>query len=481
MMKDLEFLERVIDQKSQMILDANDKIWEYAELAYHETRSADLLCRILKDEGFSVTTGDAGIPTCFTGSFSYGTGKPVMGILGEYDALSSLSQKAASPRKEPVTAGAPGHGCGHSALGTGSLAAVLAVKEYLVENKKDGTIIYFGCPAEEGAGAKQFMARAGMFDNVDFVYTWHPATINAVECSHSNAIMGANFEFKGVSSHAGGSPHLGRSALDAAELMNVGCNYLREHMIPEARIHYAYIDAGGTAPNVVQDHAVIRYEVRSPWVSQVKDLFERVKNVARGASIMTDTTVDCELAMAFTEYIPNNALAAVADECMKEVGAPKWDETDYAMAREFLHTYPPITMENIKSQIIEVFGEDRLEEILERPLDSEIHPFNPDKIKLTAGSTDVGDVGYAAPTLNINIATACIGNVGHSWQMVAQTCSPLAHKGLLTAAKVMALACVRTMDRPDVIEAAKKEVTKRNGGHYTCPLPDSVMPPLDTY
>lgn len=481
MMKDLEFLERVIDQKSQMILDANDRIWEYAELAYHETRSADLLCQILKDEGFSVTTGDAGIPTCFTGTFSYGSGKPVMGILGEYDALSSLSQKAASPRKEPVEAGAPGHGCGHSALGTGSLAAVLAVKEYLVENKKDGTIIYFGCPAEEGAGSKQFMARAGMFDNVDFVYTWHPATINAVECNHSNAIMGANFEFKGVSSHAGGSPHLGRSALDAAELMNVGCNYLREHMIPEARIHYAYIDAGGTAPNVVQDHAVIRYEVRSPWVSQVKDLFERVKNVARGASIMTDTTVDCELAMAFTEYIPNNALAAVADECMKEVGAPKWDEDDYAMAREFLNTYPPVTMENIKSQIIEVFGEDRLEEILERPLDSEIHPFNPDKIKLTAGSTDVGDVGYAAPTLNINIATACIGNVGHSWQMVAQTCSPLAHKGLLTAAKVMALACVRTMDRPDVIEAAKKEVTKRNGGHYTCPLPDSVMPPLDTY
>ena len=398
-----------------------------------------------------------------------------------YRASQSSRYMAASPRKEPVEAGAPGHGCGHSALGTGSLAAVLAVKEYLVENKKDGTIIYFGCPAEEGAGSKQFMARAGMFDNVDFVYTWHPATINAVECNHSNAIMGANFEFKGVSSHAGGSPHLGRSALDAAELMNVGCNYLREHMIPEARIHYAYIDAGGTAPNVVQDHAVIRYEVRSPWVSQVKDLFERVKNVARGASIMTDTTVDCELAMAFTEYIPNNALAAVADECMKEVGAPKWDKDDYAMARKFLNTYPPVTMENIKSQIIEVFGEDRLEEILERPLDSEIHPFNPDKIKLTAGSTDVGDVGYAAPTLNINIATACIGNVGHSWQMVAQTCSPLAHKGLLTAAKVLALACVRTMDRPDVIEAAKKEVTKRNGGHYTCPLPDSVMPPLDTY
>ena len=404
-----------------------------------------------------------------------------MGILGEYDALSSLSQKAAATTKEPLIEGAPGHGCGHCALGTGSLAAALAVKEYLAANKKDGTIIYFGCPAEEGAGSKQFMARAGMFDNVDFIYTWHPATQNAVDCSHNNAIMGANFEFKGVSAHAGGCPYLGRSALDAVELMNVGCNYLREHMIPEARIHYAYIDAGGTAPNVVQDHAVIRYEVRSPRVSQVKELFERVKNVARGASIMTDTEMNCELAMAFTEYIPNNALAAVADECLKEVGAPKWDEADYELAKTFLHTFPEITMENIRNQIIETYGEDRLEEIMERPLDSEIHPFSPDKVKLTAGSTDVGDVGYAAPTLNICVATACVGNVGHSWQMVAQSCSPIAHKGLLTAAKVMALSCIRTMDRPDVIEAAKKEVTKRNGGHYTCPLPDSVKPPLDTY
>lgn len=481
MKKDLEFLERVIEEKSAMILEASDKIWEYAELAFHESKSADLLCAILEKEGFTLTRGDAGIPTCFTGTFSYGSGKPVMGLLGEYDALSALSQKAGKTEKDPELEGAPGHGCGHNALGTGSLAAALAVKEYLIANKKDGTVIYFGCPAEEGAGSKQFMARAGMFDNVDFVYTWHPATKNTIECNHSNAIMGANFEFRGVSAHAGGCPYLGRSALDAVELMNVGCNYLREHMIPEARIHYAYIDAGGTAPNVVQDHAIIRYEVRSPWVSQVKELFKRVQNVARGASIMTDTTVKCDLSMAFTEYLPNNALAAVADECLKEVGAPKWDESDYALAKQFLNTYNEVTMENIKNQIIELYGEDRLEEILERPLDSEVHPFNPDKIKLTAGSTDVGDVGYAAPTLNINIATACVGNVGHSWQMTAQSCSPIAHKGLLTAAKVMALSCVRTMDRPDVIEAAKKEVTKRNGGKYTCPLPDEVLPPLETY
>ena len=480
-MTDIEYIEKTVEEERNRILEANDKIWKFAELPFQENRSAELLCSLLKESGFSVETGLAGIPTCFTGTFSFGTGKPVVGILGEYDALSGLSQEAGVPVKKEEEEGAPGHGCGHCALGTGALAATLAVKEYLIANKKDGTIIYFGCPAEEGAGSKQFMARAGMFDDVDFVYSWHPATKNAVECNHSNAIMGANFYFKGVASHAGATPYLGRSALDAVELMNVGCNYLREHMIPEARIHYAYIDAGGTAPNVVQDHATIRYEVRSPWVHQVKELFERVKNVARGASIMTDTSVECELSMAFTEYLPNNALAAVADECLQEVGAPEWTEADYAMAKEFLNTYPETTLENIKAQIIETYGEDRLDEILEKPLDSEIHPFNPDKIKLTAGSTDVGDVGYAAPTLNINIATACVGNVGHSWQMVAQSCSPLAHKGLLTAAKVLALSCVRTMDRPDVIEAAKKELKKRNGGHYTCPLPDSVQPPLDTY
>ncbi len=480
-MTDLQFLEQAVDVKAEKILAANDKIWEYAELAFHETKSAALLTSILRDEGFTVVTGCAGIPTCFTGAFTYGSGGPVMGILGEYDALSSLSQKAAEPQKEPVKAGAPGHGCGHCALGTGSLAAALAVKEYLIANKKAGTVIYFGCPAEEGAGSKQFMARAGMFDGVDFIYTWHPATKNAVDNSHNNAIMGANFEFTGIAAHAGGCPHLGRSALDAVELMSVGCNYLREHTIPEARIHYAYIDAGGTAPNVVQDHAIVRYEVRSPLVSQVKELFERVKNVARGAALMTDTTVRCDLSMAFTEYIPNNALAAVADECLREVGAPKWDASDYALAKAFLETYNEQTMASIREEIAELYGEERVGEILARPLDSEVHPFSPDKVRIVAGSTDVGDVGCAAPTLNINVATACVGNVGHSWQMTAQSCSPLAHKGLLTAAKAIALSCVRTMDRPDVIAAAKKEVLKRNGGSYTCPLPDSVLPPLETY
>ncbi len=480
-MKDLAFIEKIVEEKAEKILKANDQIWEYAELAFHEFRSARLLCDMLREEGFEVKEGLAGIPTCFSGSFSYGTGKPVVGILGEFDALAILSQEAACPVKKERVLGAPGHGCGHSALGTGALAAVFAIKEYLQEFQKDGTVIYFGCPAEEGAGSKQFMARAGVFDNVDFVYTWHPDSINTVDNSHNNAIMGANFHFKGLTSHAGASPYLGRSALDAVELMSVGCNYLREHIIPEARIHYAYIDAGGTAPNVVQDHATVRYEVRAPYVSQLKDLFERVTQVAGGAAMMTGTQMSYELAMAFTEYVPNQALASIADACLQEVGAPRWTQEDYQLAKQFLDTYNAQTRGVIRERIAALYGEERVEEILARPLDSEVHPFHPDKIALVAGSTDVGDVGYAVPTLNLRVATCCVGNVGHTWQMTAQTCSPLAHKGLLTAAKALALASVRTMERPDVIEAAKAEVKKRNGGRYSCPLPDSVQPPLETY
>jgi aminobenzoyl-glutamate utilization protein B len=479
--KVLEFIGKAVDEKSAMILDANDKIWEYAELAFKEYKSADLLCKILKEEGFEVETGLAEIPTCFLGRFSVGSGKPVMGILGEYDALSSLNQAAGCAVKKETSAGAPGHGCGHSALGTGALAAAIAVKEYLEANQKDGTIIYFGCPAEEGAGSKQFMARAGLFNDVDFVYTWHPASINKVDDTHNNAIMGANFHFEGVTAHAGATPHLGRSALDACELMSVGCNYLREHMIDGARVHYAYIDAGGTAPNVVQDHATVRYEVRAPYVYQLKDLFDRVVRVAQGAAMMTDTKMTYELCMAFTEYIPNIALSKIADQALTDVGAPEWTEDDYKLAKDFLESYNDLTKDAIREELTGIYGEGRLEEIWQKPLDSEIHHFDPDKIVHNCGSTDVGDVAAAVPTTQFRVATCCAGNVGHTWQMTAQTCSSLGHKGLLTAAKAMALACIRTMDQPEVIAAAKAEVAKRNGGQYTCPLPDYVKPPLDTY
>ena len=477
----LTWIEKAVKEREAEILEANDKIWGYAELPYEEEKSSALLCGMLRKEGFEVEEGAAGIPTSFVARAKAGDGKPVVGILGEFDALSGLSQKAGCTAKAPIVNGAPGHGCGHCCLGTGALAAALVIRDYLVENGKSGTVIYYGCAAEEGAGAKQFMARAGLFQDVDFVYTWHPSSRNEVQNHCSVAIMGANFEFFGRAAHAGGSPHLGRSALDAAELMSVGVNYLREHMIDKARIHYAYVDAGGTSPNVVQDHSKVKYEVRAPKVSQMKELFERVVKVAKGAAMMTETEMKYEITMAFSDYVPNDTLAKLAAECMAEVGAPSWDERDYELARGFLNSYDPATLETIKEGIAETYGANRLEEIMERPLDDQIHPYIEGVHEYESGSTDVGDVGYAVPTLNVNVASCCIGNVGHTWQMTAQAGSSLGHKGLLTAAKALALSAIRPMESPKTIKKAREEFVRRTGGVYHCPLPEEVKPPVGRY
>jgi len=480
-MTQLEFVEKAVSEKAEAAKSLAREIWGYAELAYTETKSADALCLALEEEGFTLKRGIADIPTAFTATFKSGSGKPVVGILGEYDALAGLSQKASCTDKEPVCDGAPGHGCGHNLLGVGGVAAAAAIKDYLIDGGRDGTVIYFGCPAEEGAGSKQFITRAGYFDNVDFVYTWHPATINEIPSKGSVAIMGANFVFNGIAAHAGGSPHLGRSALDAAELMNVGVNYLREHMIDAARVHYAYSDAGGTAPNVVQDHVVIKYEVRAPKVSQMQELFARVVNIAKGAALMTETKMNYEVTMAFSDYLPNKTLAVLADKCFAEVGAPKWTAADYELASEFLRTYSKSTLKSIREEAAAVFGDENADDVLRRPLDSEVHPFDMTEKGYESGSTDVGDVGYAVPAVNINVATACIGNVGHSWQNTAFSCSDIGDKGMLTAAKVIALAAIRTMEDPELIKKAKAELLVKNGGRYVCPLPDYATPPVGRY
>lgn len=480
-MTQIEQIKKLIADKADVTKRLASEIWSYAELSYEETKSAGALMEALKAEGFAIQDNIADIPTAFTATYSVGSGKPVVGLLAEYDALDGLSQKAASATEEPVVAGGAGHGCGHNLIGAGAFAAAVALKDYMVEHKVDGTVIFFGCPAEEGAGSKQFIARAGCFDDVDFAYTWHPGTINEVGSNGDVAIMGANFVFDGVASHAGGAPHLGRSALDACELMNVGCNYLREHMIDEARIHYAYSDPGGTAPNVVQSHAVIKYEVRAPKVSQVQELFTRVVDVAKGAALMTGTKMHYEITMAFSDYYANRTLGVLVDECMRELGAPEWTEEDYQLAAQFLRTYPRSTLVGIKENLTEYFDADQVEKELEKPLDKVIHPFNPKETRYHSGSTDVGDVGYATPTVSLNIATACLGNVGHSWQNTAFSCSAVGMKGMLRAAEVLTLASLRTMERPELIEKAKEELKRKNGGKYTCPLPDYVVPPIGRY
>ena len=457
------------------------EIWNYAELSYEEVRSAAALMEALKKEGFAIEEGIAGIPTAFTATFQNGSGKPVVGFLAEYDALAGLSQKAGCPVQEAVEPGGAGHGCGHNLLGAGCYAAAVALKDYLIKENRDGTVIFFGCPAEEGAGAKQFIARAGYFDNVDFAYTWHPETINEVGSKGSVAIMGANFTFTGVAAHAGAEPHLGCSALDAVELMNVGCNYLREHMIDAARIHYAYSDAGGSAPNVVQSCAVIKYEVRAPKVSQVQELFTRVVDVAKGAALMTGTKMQYEITMAFSDYMANRTLGAVVDQCFRELGAPDWTEADYELAAGFLRTYPRSTMAGIREKLGAYFAPEELDKALEKPLDSTVHPFYPKAAGYNSGSTDVGDVGYATPTVMFHVATACLGNVGHSWQNTAFACSDIGMKGMLRAAEVMTLSAIRTMEQPELIRKAKEELIRKNGGKYRCPLPDYVTPPIGRY
>lgn len=477
----VQTIQNLVSAKADTAIALAKEIWGYAELSYEEVRSSSALIAALKKEGFSIEEGIAGIPTAFTATFSRGSGKPVVGFLAEYDALSGLSQKAACPVQEPVQEGGDGHGCGHNLLGAGSYAAAVALKDYLEKENKDGTVIFFGCPAEEGAGSKQFIARAGYFDNVDFAYTWHPATINEVGSWGDVAIMGANFTFDGVAAHAGGEPHLGRSALDACELMNIGCNYLREHMIDTARIHYAYSDPGGTAPNVVQSHAVIKYEVRAPKVSQVQELFTRVVDVAKGAALMTGTKMQYEITMAFSDYVPNRTLGALVDQCMRELGAPDWTEEDFAVASKFLRTYPRSTMVGIREKLGSFFEPEELDEALAKPLDQVIHPFNPKETGYHSGSTDVGDVGYATPTVSFNVATACLGNVGHSWQNTAFACSDIGFKGMLRAAEILTLAAVRTMEQPELIAKARAELKQKNGGSYQCPLPEYVTPPIGRY
>ena len=477
----LQTVKNLVAAKADTTMRLAKQIWNYAELSYEETRSAAVLIAALKEEGFAIEEGIAGIPTAFTATYQVGTGKPIVGFLAEYDALAGLSQKAGCPAREAVEPGGAGHGCGHNLLGAGCYAAAVALKDYLVQEDGNGTVVFFGCPAEEGAGSKQFIARAGYFDGVDFAYTWHPETINEVGSKGSVAIMGANFTFDGVAAHAGAEPHLGRSALDAVELMNVGCNYLREHMIDAARIHYAYSDPGGTAPNVVPSHAVIKYEVRAPKVSQVQELFTRVVDVAKGAALMTGTKMQYEITMAFSDYMANRTLGAVVDGCMRELGAPEWTEEDYALAAQFLRTYPRTTMLGIREKLGAYFEPDELDAALERPLDRVIHPFDPKQTEYSSGSTDVGDVGYATPTVMFHVATACLGNVGHSWQNTAFACSEIGMKGMLRAAEILTLASIRTMQQPELIEKARAELYRKNGGSYRCPLPDYVTPPIGRY
>ena len=468
-------IKKLVDAKKEAFLHAGDLVWEYAEIGFKEFQSAKALTDVLKAEGFAVQEGVAGIPTAFVAS--WGEGKPIIGLLGEYDALPALKHAAGDPVESSEIVSENGHGCGHNLLGAGALGAAVAVKDYMQAHGLKGTIRYYGCPGEEFGSGKMFMARAGLFDDLDAAFTWHGGAYNAITADHSLANLCAYFKFKGRTSHAAGSPHLGRSALDACELMNVGCNYLREHILPDERIHYAYTDVGGSAPNVVQDHACIFYYVRSPRLYQVLDLYERVKDVARGAALMTGTQLEIVLNDGLCDYVPNDTLSKLLYESFCEAGGPKFSEEEKALAAEFAKTFDPAAVADKARTLAAHFGPEVAEKYKDQILVEDIFPYHASDM-ISSGSTDVGDVSYCAPTAQMNVSTWALCTTGHTWQVTAQSGSDIGRTGTVKAAEVLALASIKAMQNPELLEKAKEEWKKTTGGKYVCPVTDDVQPAL---
>ena len=467
-----------LDSQQDFLFHTSDSIWDNPETDYHEEKSSAILKNALTEAGFTVQSGLAGIPTAFSGS--YGSGKPVIGFLGEFDALSGLSQEAGITEKKPIAEGGNGHGCGHNLLGTGSLAAAIAVKKYLEASGKPGTVIFFGCPAEEGGSGKAFMAKAGVSDGGDIALSWHPNNLNSVWSFSTLANVRVHYSFKGVSAHAGTSPHLGRSALDALELMNMGVQFLREHIIPEARIHYAITNTGGTAPNVVQAEAESVYLIRAPKNSQVQEIYERVNQIAKGAAMMCGVEVTIELEKACSNVLVNRCLEKVLYENMKAVELPEYSEEEYSFAKALQDTMPQRTL--LADRFERLMGEKGRQigaEYDKKSINRFIIPYHPSE-KPVSGSSDVGDVSWVCPTSQIVAVTCAGGTPEHTWQMVAQGKSSIAHKGLLYAGKVLAGAAIDLLEQPELIQEATEEFKRKTGPEgYQPLLPPEAQPKID--
>ena len=467
-----------IENSKDLIASVADQIWEYAELSLQEVQSAALYCKVLKEQGFAVEEGICGIPTAFAAS--YGSGKPVIGILAEYDALSGLSQKGGSTVKEELTAGGNGHGCGHNLLGAGALAAALGVKHYLQQSGAAGTVVLYGCPGEEGGAAKAFMAREKLWYGLDAALTWHPDDCNEAATGSSNACIQVQYIFHGVAAHAAGSPERGRSALDAVTLMNVGVQFLREHMEPQARVHYAVTETGGCSPNVVQSRASVLYMVRSPQVKKAVELQKRVDDIAAGAALMTGTTCERKFIDGLAETIPNHALEALLHRCFAEVGVPQHTPQEQAFAAALAATYDaggsipgsgsgdPAYAAEVKALLPGTAMNDVL-----LPLYTG-EAFCP-------GSTDVGDVSWQCPTAQLHVAAWSNGCPGHSWQNVSFGKTSIGHRAAVTAGKVLCSAAIDLLEQPALLAAAKAEFANRTAEGYTCPIPPEAVPTVPEY
>jgi aminobenzoyl-glutamate utilization protein B len=416
------------------------QIWTFAEVGYMEEKSSALLQSELKGAGFTVTAGVAGEPTAFIAE--YGSGKPVIAILGEFDALPGLSQDSV-PERKPLRAGGPGHGCGHHLFGTASTAAAIALKQWMQANNVKGTLRMIGTPAEEGGAGKVYMVRDGVFADVDAVIAWHPGDDNAVNGERSMANISGKFRFHGVSAHAAAAPERGRSALDAVEAMDVMTNMLREHIPDGSRIHYIITD-GGKAPNVVPDEAEVYYVVRHVEMSIVKDIWNKVVNAAKGAAMGTGTTYDLQLVGSVYSLMPNETLAKVQQRALEKVGGFSYtpEERTFAERLQKSDAFTAVPLEmaaKVKPLAIGAPG---------------------------TGSTDVGDVSWVVPTVQLSAATWVPGTAAHSWQAVAAGGTTIGYKGMMVAAKTIALTGADLFSAPATVEAAKAELVSKRGSGF---------------
>ncbi len=448
-----------IDAKSQELIDIAHKMWEEPEIAYKEVKACKWTADYLKENGFEVEVGHVGLPTAIKAT--WGSGHPVIGFLGEYDALPGMSQKITS-EKDPVVLGGAGQGCGHNLLGVACVGAVIGMKAEMEEKGLKGTIIYFGCPAEEVLTGKAFMARNGAFRELDVAFSWHGSGANNLTMGTMTGLNSAIFHFKGRTAHAGGDPHNGRSALDAAELMSVGANYLREHVTSDVRIHYVYKEAG-TAPNIVPDRASVWYYVRAMSREAIEDTYDRLVKVAKGAAMMTETEMEIEFLGGCYNTLPNKVLNDVAYEALNEVGVPEWTKEELDFADNLNKQSPQYEAIKAKGLL------DKGAIATEIPTVQVVYGY---------GSTDVGDVMHICPCIMVRNATYNAAAPGHSWQITACAGMSIGHKGMLQGAKVMALSGLKLLEDNSLVDKAKEEFNKSmNGRTYKCPIPAEVPVP----
>ena len=466
---------QTIEEKKSLIVDIADKVWEFAELSLQEFKSAAAYCEALEKEGFDVERGTCNIETAFAAS--YGHGRPYIGILAEYDALSGLSQEGGLIERKEKNAGGNGHGCGHNLLGAGAFAAALGIKAYLEQNDVSGTVILYGCPGEEGGAAKAFMARDGLWKKLDAALTWHPEDVNEVATGSSNSCIQTQYKFTGIASHAAGAPEKGRSALDAVELMNIGVQFLREHMSDKARIHYAITDAGGCSPNVVQPRASVLYMVRSNHVAEAVELQKRVDKIAEGAALMTETTYEKKFIDGLADTVSNFALERVLYKNFEELGVPKYPEEENAYADALAETYdssgvPGVAAENDENAKEQV---EKMQKEYGHAMNGFLTPlYQKDAFK--AGSTDVGDVSWLTPTAQIHVAAWPNGCPGHSWQNVSCDRTEIGHKAAVHAGKVIAATAIDLIEDTSLLDEARAEFEKRTKDGFVCPIPADAVP-----